>query len=157
MTEWSPTLIPEVLQTAEYARALRDTGLVDPEAADVGCLLRTARQLALSDEPGPPHTFLIGEAATRPDACNADVLREQLDQLRTWGRRPRINLRIIPTADCPPGLVEPFTLYERRGGALAVGLRHQHGAVYSTHQATLATYEKAARALRRHATENAWP
>ncbi|MFF1608214.1 Scr1 family TA system antitoxin-like transcriptional regulator [Amycolatopsis sp. NPDC058278] len=157
VTEWSPTLIPEVLQTAEYARALRDTGLLDPEAADVGCLLRTARQLALSDEPGPPHTFLIGEVATRPDACTSDVLRDQLDHLRIWARKPRIGVRIVPAADCPPGLVEPFTLYERRAGALAVALRHQHGAVYSTHQAALATYENAARALRRHGVEKAWP
>ncbi|MEU4517947.1 Scr1 family TA system antitoxin-like transcriptional regulator [Amycolatopsis sp. NPDC024027] len=157
-TEWSPTLIPETLQTAEYARALRDTGLLAPEAADVGCLLRTARQLALSDQPGPLHTFLIGEAATRPDACTPDVLRDQLDQLRAWTRRPRIAVRLVPTASCPPGLVEPFTLYERRAGALAVALRHHHGvAVYSTHQAALTTYEKAAQALRRHATEKVWP
>jgi transcriptional regulator with XRE-family HTH domain len=150
VTEWSPTLIPEVLQTAEYARALRDTGLLDPEAADVGCLLRTARQLALSDEPGAPHTFLIGEVATNSDFCTADVLR---DQLRTWKRKPRVAMRLVPAADCPPGLIEPFTLYER----LAVALRHHHGAVYSTHQAVLTTYEKAARALQRHAKENAWP
>ncbi|WP_410637760.1 helix-turn-helix domain-containing protein [Amycolatopsis sp. lyj-346] len=149
VTEWSPTLIPETLQTAEYARALQDTGLLNPEAADVSCLLRTARQLALSDQPGPLHTFLIGEAATRPDACTPDVLRDQLDQLRTWTRKPRIAVRIVPAADCPPGLVEPFTLYEH----LAVALRHHGSAVYSTHQATLTTYEKTARALHRRATE----
>ncbi|MEV5715385.1 Scr1 family TA system antitoxin-like transcriptional regulator [Amycolatopsis mediterranei] len=157
VTEWSPTLIPETLQTAEYARALRETGLLATEAADAGCLFRTARQLALSNQPGPLHTFLIGEAATRPDTCTADVLHDQFDQLRTWTRRPRIAVRFLPAADCPPGLVEPFTLYERRAGALAVALRHHHGAVYSTHQAALTTYEKAARALQRHATENAWP
>ena len=67
-------------------------------------------------------------------------------------------MRIVPAANCPPGLVEPFTLDERRAGALAVALRHQHGAVhYSTHQAALTTYEKAARALRRHAAEKACP
>ncbi len=158
VTEWAPTLIPETLQTAEYARALRETGLLAPEAADAGCLLRTARQLALSNKPGALHTFLIGEAATRPDACTPNVLRDQFDQLRTWTRRPRIAVRFVPAADCPPGLVEPFTLYEHRAGALAVALRHHHGvAVYSTHQAALTTYEKAARALQRHARENAWP
>ena len=159
VTEWAPTLIPEALQTAEYAQALRDTGLLDPEAADAGCLLRAARQLALTDEPGPPHTFLIGEAATRPDACTPDVLRDQIDQLCTWTGNPRIAVRIVPAADCPPGLVEPFTLYEHRADAIAVAvaLSHHHGAVYSTHQAALTTYQKAARSLKRHATENAWP
>lgn len=158
VTEWSPSLIPEALQTAEYARALRDTGLLAPEAADVGCLLRTARQLALPDKTGPQYTFLIGEAATRPDACTPDVLRDQLDQLHTWTRRPRITVRIVPAASCPPGLVEPFTLYERRAGALAVALRRHHGAaVYSTHQAALTTYEQTAQALQRHAADDTWP
>jgi transcriptional regulator with XRE-family HTH domain len=83
VTEWSPSLIPEALQTSDYAHALRDTGLLDIDAADVGCLIRTARQLAFPDETGPRYTFLIGEAATRPDACTPDVLRGQLDELRT--------------------------------------------------------------------------
>jgi hypothetical protein len=158
VTEWSPSLIPEALRTAEYARALRDTGLLAPESADVGCLLRTARQLALPDKTGPQYTFLIGEGATRPDTCAPDVLHDQLDQLRTWTRKPRIAVRLVPAAVCPPGLVEPFTLYERRAGALAVALRYHHGgAVYFTHQAALTTYKKAAQALQRHATENARP
>ncbi|ADJ41840.1 XRE family transcriptional regulator [Amycolatopsis mediterranei S699] len=158
VTEWSPSLIPDVLQTAEYAGALRDTGLLAPEVTDVGCLLRTACQLALSDKPGPLYTFLIGEAATRPDACTPDVLRDQLDQLRTWTRRPRVAVRLVPAADCPPGLVGPFTFYEHRAGALAVALRHHHGgAAYSTDQAVLTTYKETVRALQRRATENAWP
>ncbi|MGW5742395.1 helix-turn-helix domain-containing protein [Amycolatopsis sp. NPDC003861] len=158
VTEWSPSLIPEALQTAEYARALRDTGLLASEAAKAGCLLRTARQLTLSGKSGPLYMFLIGEAATRPDACPPDVLHDQLDQLRTWATRPRVAVRLVPTADCPPGLIEPFTLYERRAGALAVALRHHQGSgVYSTHQAALTTYKKVAQALQHRVTENAWP
>ncbi|WP_206784214.1 Scr1 family TA system antitoxin-like transcriptional regulator [Amycolatopsis sp. MtRt-6] len=158
VTEWSPSLVPEALQTAEYARALRDTGLFAPEDADVGCLLRTARQLALPDKTGTQYAFLMGEAATRLDTCTADVLRDQLDQLRAWTRRPRISVRLVPSANCPPGLVEPFTLYERRTGAFAVAVRNRlGGALYLTNPAALTTYEQAAQGLRRHAIENAWP
>jgi transcriptional regulator with XRE-family HTH domain len=154
VTEWSPSLIPEALQTADYARALRTAGLVATDAIDERCLIRTARQLTLPDQTGPQFTFLIGESATCPVTCTSDVLDRQLDELRIWTRRPRIAVRVVPTIDCPPGLVEPFTLYEHGAGAFAVAVRHHQGAVYLTHETALTNYRNTARSLRSLATEN---
>jgi transcriptional regulator with XRE-family HTH domain len=155
--EWAPSLIPEALQTDDYAHALQHTGLLDSDAADVGHLTRRARQLAVSDETAPRYTYLIGEAATRPDACTPAVLRDQLGELAGRARHPRMSVRLVPATACPPGLVEPFTLYEHRAGVFAVAARHLQGAMFLTHAAVLATYEQAAQSLQRRATENAWP
>ncbi|MFI5587218.1 Scr1 family TA system antitoxin-like transcriptional regulator [Amycolatopsis sp. NPDC051758] len=157
VTEWSPSLIPQALQTVDYAHALRETNLLDPDTADMRSLARTVQQLSALNEPGPRHTFLIGEAATRTEASSPTMLRDQLDAVTTMTRHPRMSVRLVPAIDCPPGLVEPFTLYEDRAGAFAVAVRHHQGAVFLTHDAALATYKKTAKSLQRRATDNAWP
>ncbi|WP_410639649.1 Scr1 family TA system antitoxin-like transcriptional regulator [Amycolatopsis sp. lyj-346] len=157
MTEWSPSLIPQSLQTVGYAQALRETGLLDPDTADLRSLARTVQQTTAPNEPGPRHTFLIGEAATRAEAGSPAVLRDQLDAVTALTRHPRMSVRFVPATGCPSGLVEPFTLYEDRAGAFAIAVRHHQGAVFLTHDAALATYRKTARSLQRRATENGWP
>jgi len=157
VTEWSPSLIPQALQTAGYADALRETGLLATDAADLRSLARTVQQAASPHEPGPRRTFLIGEAATRAESRSPAVLRDQLDAVTAMTRHPHLSVRLVSATDCPPGLVEPFTLYEDRAGAFAVAVRHHQGAVFLTHDAALTTYKKTARSLQRRATDNAWP
>jgi uncharacterized protein DUF5753 len=66
-------------------------------------------------------------------------------------------VRLVPAADCPPGLVEPFTLYEHRSGAFAVAVRHHQGAVFLTNEVTVANYKKTAQSLQRLTTATDWP
>ncbi|RSM35065.1 XRE family transcriptional regulator [Amycolatopsis balhimycina DSM 5908] len=155
--EWSPSLIPEALQTVGYASALQETGLLDIDACDMRSLARTVQQLTLSNKTGPRYTFLIGEAATHPDACLPGEVRDQSDAVAAMTRHPRVSVRLVPVKDCPPGLVEPFTLYEDRAGAFAVAVRHHQGAVFLTHGVALAIYKKTAQLLRRRAADGAWP
>ncbi|GAB3136414.1 Scr1 family TA system antitoxin-like transcriptional regulator [Amycolatopsis stemonae] len=155
--EWSPTLIPEALQTVEYARALRDTGLVEPTFDTARrSLARTVQELTSPTGTEPRRTYLIGEAATRSDFGSADEFRAQLDAVVALTRHPRMSVRLVPAVECPPGLVERFTLYENRAGAFTVAVPHHRGAVFITHEDTVTAYRKTAKALQRHATDTRW-
>ncbi|MEU8631611.1 Scr1 family TA system antitoxin-like transcriptional regulator [Amycolatopsis sp. NPDC048633] len=155
--DWSPTLFPEALQTVEYARALRDTGLVDVgTSANRRSLALTVQELTSPSGTEPRRTYLIGEAATRPDSSSAGEFSAQLDAVIALTRHPHMSIRLVPSAVCPPGLVERFTLYENRAGAFAVAVPHHRGAVFLTHGDTVTAYKKTAKSLQRRATDNAW-
>jgi transcriptional regulator with XRE-family HTH domain len=154
--EWSPMLVPEALQTVDYARALQASSPVDIDAAHTRSLVRTVEELASPDASKTRYTFLIGEAATLTAACSTGRLRTQMDAAIALTGHRRVSVRLVLTADCPPGLLEPFTLYEDNVGAFAIAVRHHQGAVFITHEAALTTYKKTARSLERRATEISW-
>jgi transcriptional regulator with XRE-family HTH domain len=152
VSEWSPALFPKALRSAGYSRALQKSGLLSSDAT-IDDLVPTAVPVCLPDESAPLRTFLVGEATTRPHACSPDVLRDQIEEAATVAGLLRISVRLVPESVCPPGLVEPFTLYENRAGAFAVAVQHHRGAVYFTNQATVAAYAKAVAKLRHVAAE----
>ena len=86
-------------------------------------------------EATPRYTYLIGEAAGQPDAVII--------------RRGCVNL--VPATGCAPGLLEPFTLYERNGSAFALAVRHHQASVFFTDEAALMTFAKIAESLEQHA------
>ncbi|MFI5585222.1 Scr1 family TA system antitoxin-like transcriptional regulator [Amycolatopsis sp. NPDC051758] len=153
---WSPWLIPDALQTTEYACALRKGGPFEIDDVTVRPLARTVQQLASSDASGLRYTFLIGEAATRSGVCSSDELRDQVNAVAAVTRHPRVSVRLVPAAGYAPGLLEPFTLYEDNAGAVAVAVRHHLGAVFLTCEAALETYPKIAQSLKGRAADT-WP
>jgi transcriptional regulator with XRE-family HTH domain len=152
--EWSPTLFPKALRSDGYTRALQKSGLLS-SGTTIDDLVPAADRAYLAAE--SLHTFLIGEATTRPHACSPDVLRDQIEEATLVAALLHVSVRLVPESVCPPGLVESFTLYEDRAGAFAVAVQHHRGAVYFTSHATVAAYAKAAAKLRRVATESLRP
>lgn len=96
---FQPSLVPGLLQTAEYAR--RVFALFDPPyaKADIPALIasRLDRQLALYDETRG-FEFLITEAALRWRPGPARILRGQLDRIATLGSLSNVRIGIIPLA-----------------------------------------------------------
>jgi transcriptional regulator with XRE-family HTH domain len=97
--ELAPFVIPGLLQTKRYARALIDAGrtLHDPEMRlDSAVATRMERQEPL-DGPDPMLLHaLIDEAAIWREIGGPEVLREQLDHLLALAERPNITLQVIP-------------------------------------------------------------
>jgi transcriptional regulator with XRE-family HTH domain len=154
--EWSPALFPTTLRSAAYTRALQETGLLATDITPRGFVAApTQEDTATGWE--PLHTILIGEAATRPDVCPPDVLHDQIEEMTAVTNLLHIPVRLVPASACPPGLVEPFTLYENYAGPFAVSVQHHPGTVYSTNPATVARYNKILTTLRHGATERLQP
>jgi transcriptional regulator with XRE-family HTH domain len=90
-------LVPGILQTEAYARALMATSVTVAQA-DIDRLVdsRLARRAVLSKEDPPEVEIVLGEAALRRQVGGAAVLREQLEHLRAVARQPHITLQVLP-------------------------------------------------------------
>ncbi|MGW2190206.1 helix-turn-helix domain-containing protein [Streptomyces sp. NPDC001719] len=115
--EWSPTLVPGLLQSAAHAREVIAASAVTRTPEEVAALaeVRMARQAVLSqpDGTGPLHVWaVISEAilhqrfAVRPAA-----MREQLRRLLDVADMPNVTLQIMPLDATPhPGVAGGFTV-----------------------------------------------
>lgn len=102
-------IIPGLLQTEEYARAMLTP--VRPDNLDDLVAARMTRQ-ALFERDQPPHTwFVMDEQALRRSIGGPDVMRAQLERLLTAGEHPRCVIQVVPEeVTAHPGLAGPFTL-----------------------------------------------
>jgi transcriptional regulator with XRE-family HTH domain len=96
---WEPLLIPGLLQTDAYARAV----FVAWQAVDASgdpdeqVVARLARQ-AIFDQPAPPSFWtLIDETVLRRVVGGPKVMHDQLLHLADMSERPRVTVEVVPT------------------------------------------------------------
>jgi transcriptional regulator with XRE-family HTH domain len=108
------SLIPGLLQTPEYARAVLATRPNTAEdEIDNLVAARLARQVILTrDEPPPPLLWaLIDEAVLHRPVAPAEVMRDQLARLVEISRRPNVTVQVLPySAGGHTGLLGAFTI-----------------------------------------------
>lgn len=93
------TVVPGLVQTAEYARARFDEAvrrLKITNDADEAVAARMRRQEILY-RPGKQFHFVLTEAALRFRLCPPDVMLGQLDRLASISHLPNVRLGIIAT------------------------------------------------------------
>ncbi|WP_274559104.1 helix-turn-helix domain-containing protein [Streptomyces spiramyceticus] len=96
--EWSPTIVPGLLQTGGYARAILRKG--DPRASDreisanVGA--RLARQDVLRGAAPPDVRVVLCESVIRRRVGTHEVMRDQLATLLAHGERATTRIQILP-------------------------------------------------------------
>lgn len=120
--EWSPTLVPGLLQSAAYAREMIAASAVTRTPEEVAALaeVRMARQAVLSrpDGTGPLHVWaVISEAVLHQRfAVRPATMREQLHRLLDVAEMPNVTLQIMPLGATPhPGVAGGFTRVEFPG------------------------------------------
>lgn len=98
--EYAGHLVPGLLQTRAYARALLRVG--DPEASEEEIArkveLRLERQGRLGEADGPYLWVLLEEGVLRRPVGGPLTMREQLQALLSFAESPRIEIQIIPYA-----------------------------------------------------------
>jgi len=112
--QYDPVLIPGLLQTEEYGRALsEDMGRLDPEGVDKSWAVRQHRQ-ELHDRENPPDMlFVVDEAALQRHVGGGHVMSHQLERLKALAAEPHISLQILPfTRGAHPGMAGNFILLE---------------------------------------------
>jgi transcriptional regulator with XRE-family HTH domain len=113
------SLIPGLLQTPEYARAVLATRPNTAEdEIDNLVTARLARQAILTrDEPPAPLLWaLIDEGALHRPVAPAEVMREQLARLAEVSRRPNVTVQVLPySAGGHTGLLGAFTIADLGG------------------------------------------
>ena len=126
-------LIPGLLQTEEYARAVLTAGAVSSPRADV------ERQVALEMErqrlamTSPNVWAVLDEAALRRQVGGPEVMRVQLEYLRELGGLRNVRLQIIPFGGgAHPAMGRPFIIlaFGEEADPDVVYLRNLTGALW---------------------------
>ena len=115
MSEWETQIVPGLLQTDEYARAVIEVGadIGDPDTAHRRLELRMARQTVLVRDPPPRLTVILDEAVLHRQVGGPDVLHRQLHRLREASLRPGVELLVLPfSAGAHAALSESFMILD---------------------------------------------
>lgn len=115
MAGWECQVVPGLLQTDEYARAVIDAGvdIADPEMASRRIALRMARQAVLNREPPVRLSFVVDESALRREVGGREVLDRQLQRLFEASHRPGVEILVLPfEAGAHAALTESFVIFD---------------------------------------------
>jgi transcriptional regulator with XRE-family HTH domain len=115
VSAFSNSIIPRLLQTAEYARdANRLTPWLSEREVGKAALSHTERQSVLFED-GREFTFLITEGVLRTWPGELTVMAAQFDRLRQMAVHPGVRLGILPWSAAMRGLpMVTFTVYDDR-------------------------------------------
>jgi transcriptional regulator with XRE-family HTH domain len=107
------SLIPGLLQTEDYARAVIRVGMMNSPSEDVErrVALRMARQPAVNRDDPPKIWAVLDEAALRRRVGGAGLMRMQLEHLLAQAVLPNIAIQVIPFAGgAHPAMGRPFII-----------------------------------------------
>jgi transcriptional regulator with XRE-family HTH domain len=93
-------VIPGLLQTADYTRALiRDGhGVSDAKKLEIFIESRQERQKIIDDPSRPTMSFLLDEAVLYRSLGGSRVMTGQLEHLLVMARKPNVTIRVLPLA-----------------------------------------------------------
>lgn len=120
--QFQGTVVPGLLQTSEYARALTVLSVEERGRVESVVGLRLQRQAELAHRETPPRQYyVLDEAVIRRHIGIKDdpgIMPDQLTHIIDRARKDeRITVRVIPfDAGAHTGLSGPFTLLEFEGG-----------------------------------------
>ncbi|MFF4684423.1 helix-turn-helix domain-containing protein [Amycolatopsis sp. NPDC001319] len=147
ITEVAPLLIPGLVQTRGYARAIMSGGTVPADEINTRVATRLGRRDVVSaDRPDPANLVaLIGEAALRQEIGSAEVMVEQLEYLLRVAAWDHVDLRVMPfTSGWHPALEGPFTLIDPRDdGFPIVFLENRRSGLILHQEADVTAYREA--------------
>lgn len=110
--EWAPHLVPGLLQSPDYARAVisHSGRLADIEPR---LLIRMGRQEILLRDRPVPFLALISAEVLHDPVVAAPLMRDQLLHLARMSDRPNVEIRVVPSRiGWHPGTGGSFVLYE---------------------------------------------
>jgi transcriptional regulator with XRE-family HTH domain len=97
LRNFEPTLVPGLLQTEEYAKAVNAVGReTDAESIEQRVRARLTRQEVLTRKPSPLRLHaILSEATLLFEVGGPDVLRAQLEHIVNLAGRPNITLQVL--------------------------------------------------------------
>lgn len=110
---YEPMLIPGLLQTREYAKAVHRGGYArdSPELQDLAVEFRMRRQGLLEGPEAPRLHTIIHEAALHASFGSRQMMRDQLLRLIEISRKPGVTIQILPF-NGPVPCSSSFTVFE---------------------------------------------
>ena len=139
-------VVPGLLQTAEYARAIIQG--VEPTISDAELdnlvAARMARQAVLTRSNAPQFFAVIDEGALRRPVGKPGVMHRQLQHLLGAAEQPHVTLRVVPlAAGAHAGLRGPFVILEFAEEPALVFLENHSTVLFLEEEADVAAYRLA--------------
>ncbi|KAA5829202.1 helix-turn-helix domain-containing protein [Saccharopolyspora hirsuta] len=147
ITDVSAMLIPGLLQTGNYARAIMIAGGVPDADIETRVAVRLGRRDVITRTSRPASlSAFVDESALYRLIGGPQVMHEQLQWLLHVMEWPTVNLRVVPmSVSWHPGLEGAFVIVERgEGSAPAVQLETRRSSLFLHETADVATYQEAA-------------
>jgi hypothetical protein len=102
--DWAPAFVPGLLQTADYARAMFMSEVIEraPDRVATSVEVRVLRQRRLTDEQHPLQFVAItSENVLRNLFGGPAMVRTQLEHLISYAELPTVTLQVLPTDSGP--------------------------------------------------------
>ncbi|MCX4999611.1 helix-turn-helix domain-containing protein [Streptomyces longwoodensis] len=150
------TVVPGLLQTAEYAREVTRAAVegVAEDRLDTLVEVRLARQDVLRADPPLVLSAVLDEAVLRREVGGPEVMARQLRRLVEAGRLPQVRLQVLPfAAGAHIGVTGPFVIFSfsNTSDLDVVVLDHLTSSLHLERKEDLEAYTEAFNALRIHA------
>jgi transcriptional regulator with XRE-family HTH domain len=120
ISQYSAQLVPGLLQTEAYARAVLGAIRLDAKPGDIErrLELRIARQARLTSEHAPEYWVVIDEAVPRRQVGGPTVMADQLRRLIDAAELPTMTLQVLPFSSGEhAGMDGEFTILRYRDPA----------------------------------------
>ncbi|GAA4869551.1 helix-turn-helix transcriptional regulator [Saccharopolyspora cebuensis] len=152
ITDISPILIPGLLQTSDYARAVM--GGMPSHEVDARVAMRVGRRDVLMRRNDAPdfHAF-IEESALHKQLGGPDVMAEQLHHISTMAEQANVTVQVIPASltSWHAALGGPFIYFEFPKAPPIVHLEHVSSSVFLSESEDVAAYRQAVDSVARAA------
>lgn len=150
------SVVPGLLQTADYARAVTRASLDGLPSGQLDSLVevRLTRQGVLRSDPPLRLSAVLDEAVLRREVGGRRVMRQQLRHLARVAQLPHVHLQLLPFAvGGYVGLTSPFVIFSfpTASDLDVVVLDHLTSSLYLERKEDLAAYSAAFRTLQAHA------
>ncbi|GAB2851090.1 helix-turn-helix transcriptional regulator [Streptomyces deserti] len=150
------TVVPGLLQTPEYARAVTRAAVegLSEERLDTLVEVRLARQDVLRADPPLELNAVLDEAVLRREVGGPGVMARQLTRLVEEAQLPHVRLQVLPfAAGAHIGVTGPFVIlsFPHTSDLDVVVLDHLTSSLYLERKEDLQAYTEAFNALQIHA------
>ncbi|MBB5067179.1 transcriptional regulator with XRE-family HTH domain [Saccharopolyspora gloriosae] len=153
ITEVAPLLIPGLLQTSDYARAVMKDLPVGEREAKIG--MRAGRRDLLDKRKGPKFEALIAEQALTDQVCGPEEQADQLRHLLNAAQKPNVSLHVLAAGlhRWTPMRGGHFMFFEFPQAAPIVHVEMFATGVFISRPATIKAYRDAVGTLRQEAMD----
>lgn len=143
VTQVAPLLIPGVLQTSAYARAIMTTGGVHGDEIESRVMMRVGRRDVITREDPAHLQVFLGEAAVRQLVGSVDMMAAQLRYALELADLPNVDLRVVPfNSGWHGGLEGMFMLIDSDEAPPVVHLENRKSGLFLHEDDDVATYRQ---------------
>jgi DNA-binding XRE family transcriptional regulator len=149
ISEWSPMLVPGLLQTPDYARVIVSSNGLQTHEVETRLMVRLSRREVLNGNDPTQFNTLIGEAALRAPIVGKNLMIDQLRHLIDVAKRPNVAVWVVPMrAGWHPGIIGPFTIYEFPDSSPVIYFEHYSSGAFVPDPDDVKAYQSAVEIMR---------